>query len=63
MTAHLPRNACPRRGVRFWLATGYGEMSERLEEMGASGLLTKPYGKTELLGIMEELAGSSPGAD
>ena len=52
-----------RRGIRFWLATGYGEMSERLEEIGASGLLTKPYGKTELLGIMEELAGSSGEAD
>ena len=31
-------------GVPFWLATGYGEMEDKLEEMGASGLLVKPYG-------------------
>ncbi len=35
-------------GVPFWLATGYGEMADRLEKLGASGLLTKPYGKDEL---------------
>lgn len=52
-----------RRGIPYWLATGYGEMADRLEEMGASGLLTKPYGKTELVGIMEELDGPSDGED
>lgn len=52
-----------RRGIPYWLATGYGEMADRLEEMGASGLLTKPYGKHELQGIMEELAGSPDGED
>ena len=41
-----------RRGIPFWLATGYGEMAERLEEIGAAGLLTKPYGKAELEGIL-----------
>ncbi len=35
-------------GVPFWLATGYGEMADRLEEIGALGVLTKPYGKDEL---------------
>ena len=39
-------------GVTFWLATGYGEMEDRLEELGASGLLTKPYGKAELAKIL-----------
>lgn len=43
-----------RRGIPFWLATGYGEMAERLEEIGARGLLTKPYGKDELVGILGE---------
>ncbi|MBX7542052.1 HWE histidine kinase domain-containing protein [Qipengyuania sphaerica] len=42
-------------GVPFWLATGYGEMADRLEEIGASGLLTKPYGKDELVGILGKL--------
>ena len=39
-------------GVTFWLATGYGEMEDRLEELGASGLLTKPYGKAELTTVL-----------
>lgn len=41
-------------GVPFWLATGYGEMAERLEEIGATGLLTKPYGKAELSKLLQE---------
>ena len=43
-----------RRGVPFWLATGYGEMKDRLEEMGASGLLVKPYGRDELVSILAQ---------
>ena len=39
-------------GVPVWLATGYGEMQDRLEELGASGLLTKPYGKDELVEVI-----------
>ncbi|MCV0382648.1 MAG: GAF domain-containing protein [Erythrobacter sp.] len=39
-------------GIPFWLATGYGEMEERLEEIGAQGLLVKPYGKEELKKIV-----------
>ncbi len=41
-----------RLGIPFWLATGYGEMADRVEELGASGLLTKPYGKDDLLNIL-----------
>ncbi len=41
-------------GVPFWLATGYGEMAEKQEEMGASGLLVKPYGREELAQILTE---------
>ena len=41
-------------GVPFYLATGYGELGEKLEEQGARGLLKKPYGKDELEGMLEE---------
>ncbi|QPC98278.1 HWE histidine kinase domain-containing protein [Qipengyuania soli] len=41
-----------RRGIPFWLATGYGEMRDRLDEIGASGLLVKPYGRDELVSIL-----------
>lgn len=43
------------RNVPFWLATGYGEMAERLEQLGAKGLLTKPYGKEELSKVIGEM--------
>ena len=43
-------------GVPFWLATGYGEMQDRVEELGASGLLTKPYGKDELFEMVGSLS-------
>ncbi|QZD88830.1 GAF domain-containing protein [Qipengyuania aurantiaca] len=46
-----------RRGITFWLATGYGEMADRVEELGAKGLLTKPYGKAELVKILGEAEG------
>lgn len=45
------------RGIPFWLATGYGEMAERAAELGAQGLLVKPYGREELVRIMGEFAG------
>jgi len=48
-------------GIPFWLATGYGEMQDRLEELGASGLLTKPYGKDELVEIVGSLANEQGG--
>ena len=37
-----------RRGVRFVLATGYSELSSDLEDLGASGLVRKPYGADEI---------------
>ena len=43
-------------GVPFWLATGYGEMADRLEEIGALGVLTKPYGKDELRQMLDTFA-------
>lgn len=44
------------RGIPFWLATGYGEMAEKLDEIGARGLLVKPYGREELVRILREFA-------
>lgn len=43
-----------RRGIPFWLATGYGEMRDRLDEIGAAGLLVKPYGKDQLAAILAQ---------
>ena len=37
------------RDIPFWLATGYGEMAERLDEIGAAGMLIKPYGRSDLI--------------
>ena len=45
--------------IPFWLATGYGEMGDKLEELGASGLLTKPYGGDELKELLREFKDSS----
>jgi CheY-like chemotaxis protein len=42
------------RGIPFWLATGYTEMADKLEEIGAQGLLLKPYGRNELVRIMTD---------
>ena len=42
-------------GVPFWLATGYGEMADRIEKLGARGLLTKPYGKDDLARLLADL--------
>ena len=52
-----------RQGVPFWLATGYGEMADRLEEIGASGLLTKPYGKDDLVKILSQATSDQDAAD
>lgn len=52
-----------QRRIPFWLATGYGEMADQLEELGARGLLIKPYGKEELTGIMNEFAAGEPQPD
>ena len=48
--------ALKEKGIPFWLATGYGEMEDRLEELGACGLLTKPYGRDELVKMLGEYA-------
>lgn len=44
------------RGIPFWLATGYGEMADKVEDLGAQGLLVKPYGREELVRIMHDYA-------
>ncbi len=37
-----------RLGVQFVLATGYSELDETLEEMGAVGIMRKPYGSEDM---------------
>ncbi|MEM6266169.1 MAG: HWE histidine kinase domain-containing protein [Pseudomonadota bacterium] len=37
-----------RQGVRFVLATGYAEMADQAKQLGAQGLLRKPYGRAEI---------------
>ncbi|MBX7527792.1 HWE histidine kinase domain-containing protein [Qipengyuania vesicularis] len=44
--------ALSKKGIPFWLATGYGEMADRLDEIGAQGMLTKPYGRDDLVSIL-----------
>lgn len=44
------------RAIPFWLATGYGGMAEKAAELGAQGLLVKPYGREELVQIMRDFA-------
>lgn len=51
-------DALRARGIPFWLATGYSEMAAKLDELGARGVLVKPYGREELAQIMHEFAAS-----
>lgn len=37
-----------QRGVRFVMATGYSEIGEDLDGLGAAGLMRKPYGRDEI---------------
>lgn len=38
-----------KKDIPFYLATGYGELAEKAEELGATDLLAKPYGRDELV--------------
>ncbi|MEM1196161.1 MAG: HWE histidine kinase domain-containing protein [Pseudomonadota bacterium] len=42
-----------RQGVLFVLATGYGELNDKLDEFGAIGLLRKPYGRVEIENVLK----------
>ena len=43
------------KGLPFAMATGYGDMGEKLSELGAMSVLTKPYGKKELKRLIADL--------
>ena len=45
------------RGIPFVLATGYGELSDKLDESGALDVLKKPYGRADLAELLERLTG------
>lgn len=54
-TSEAVAHELARRGIPFWLATGYDEMGERKRELGAGGVLTKPFGKREIAAMLAEL--------
>ncbi|TRD10973.1 GAF domain-containing protein [Erythrobacter insulae] len=41
-----------QRGIRFVLATGYAEMADQIEKLGAEALLSKPYGRSEIESLL-----------
>ena len=43
------------RGIPFFLATGYGDMSDRMDETGAMGVLKKPYDKDDIAGALAQM--------
>ncbi|WP_298307894.1 HWE histidine kinase domain-containing protein [uncultured Erythrobacter sp.] len=51
-----------RRGVRFVLATGYSELGNEAEELGAEAIIRKPYGMDEIVRALKgELLGERAG--
>lgn len=42
--------------IPFALATGYGDVSDQAESLGASAVLKKPYGRSELIATISGLA-------
>lgn len=42
-----------RRGVPFVLATGYAELGDRTGEIGAMGIVRKPYGRVEIENVLK----------
>lgn len=52
-----------QRRIPFWLATGYGEMADKVEEIGARGLLVKPYGREELVRMLNAFCDPAPDSD
>ena len=55
-TSEPVAKALKARGIPFWIATGYSEMADQFGELGATGLLIKPYGRAELEGIVRQFA-------
>ena len=45
-------SALSEAGVPFVLATGYGDMENQLDEIGAQAVLRKPYGRNEISTIL-----------
>ncbi|MDY7097257.1 MAG: HWE histidine kinase domain-containing protein [Pseudomonadota bacterium] len=45
-----------KRGARFVLATGYAELGQKSDEIGAMTVLRKPYGRSEIEELLEGLS-------
>ena len=50
------------RGIPYILATGYGEATVDGQHQAALGMLTKPYGKNEISGMLSRLVSSGSDA-
>ena len=46
-------------GVPFVFATGYAELADQIDQLGASGLLRKPYGLTEIENLVQQWDGAA----
>lgn len=55
-TSDLVAEELASRGVPFWLATGYRNLDEKTEQLGARGMLMKPFRPHELKKLLEEYA-------
>ena len=51
--------ALDEKGVRFVLATGYSEMADQIDALGAEALLRKPYGREEIENLLNTVSGGS----
>ncbi len=55
-TSDAVADALRSRGIPFFLATGYGDMGERMEASGAAGVLKKPYDLDDIASALEQMA-------
>lgn len=55
-TADAVADRLTERQIPFAVATGYGDMDSHFERMGAMAVLTKPYSKNDLAGVLDMVA-------
>lgn len=55
-TADAVADRLAERRIPFAVATGYGDMDSHFARMGAVSVLTKPYSKNDLAGLLDTVA-------
>lgn len=55
-TSDAVADALRSRGIPFFLATGYGDMGDRMQDSGAMGVLKKPYDMDDIASALEQMA-------